>query len=425
MKIAMRTLLVLTGSVLLVATSAPAQDWPQWRGPGRDNHVTGFTPPKTWPSELKMKWKVPVGEGIASPVLVGDKVYVFGRDGGDEVIRCLEAASGKEIWKDGYAAVPVGGPAKLYPGPRSTPAVGEGKVCTLGVSGILSCLHAASGKVVWRKKTGGKPAWDTSTSPIIVDGKCIVYVDELAAYDLATGNRDWHWKGGGAPYGSPILINVDGVQQVVTPAMGELAGVALADGKPLWHVNIGPGGKDYQHTFSTPLADGPVVYYSVTPKGGFGKGGKGGKGAPPGGGAGSGTLALKIEKKDGGFVATELWKKPQSAHQYHTPLLKDGLIFGVTPRLHFYCMDAKTGEDRWVDDKTTVGQCGAILDVGPVLLSLSSNKELIAFKASPKGFDEVAHYQVGGGKETWAVPILTGNRIYVRDRESLLLWTIE
>src|SRR5579859_7401226 len=127
MKIAMRTLLVLAGSALLLATSAPAQDWPQWRGPNRDNHVTGFTPPKTWPAELKLKWKVPVGEGVSSPVLAGDRVYVFGRDDGDEVIRCLDAASGKEIWKDNYAAVPRGGPASGYKGPRSTPAVGNGK----------------------------------------------------------------------------------------------------------------------------------------------------------------------------------------------------------------------------------------------------------------------------------------------------------
>lgn len=245
----------------------------------------------------------------------------------------------------------------------------------------------------------------------------------MTAYDLTTGKPAWRWKGSGTPYGSPILITVDGVKQVVTPMFGGLAGVSLADGKPLWQVKVGPGGRDYQTNFSTPLADGATVYYTDTAKGGRGgKGGKGGKGAK---GGGSGTLALKIEKKDGGFVATELWKKPLSAHQYHTPLLKDGLIFGVTPRLNFYCMDAKTGARRWIDEGTQQGKCGAILDVGSVLLALSSNNELIAFQPSGKGFNEVVRYRVGGRSEAWAVPIIAGNRVYVRDREALTLWTIE
>ena len=73
------------------------QDWPQWRGPNRDNHVVGFTAPKIWPKELAQTWKVKVGLGEASPVLVGDKIYVFARQGGDEVTRACDAISGKEI----------------------------------------------------------------------------------------------------------------------------------------------------------------------------------------------------------------------------------------------------------------------------------------------------------------------------------------
>src|SRR5437899_9116529 len=83
-----------------------ADDWPQWRGPNRDNRVTGFTEPKTWPKELTKKWQTKVGLGDASPVLVGDEVYVFARDGDDEVILCLDAAKGTEVWRDKYAAKP-------------------------------------------------------------------------------------------------------------------------------------------------------------------------------------------------------------------------------------------------------------------------------------------------------------------------------
>src|SRR5580700_10021118 len=93
----------IVGCVSLLTTGfARAQDWPQWRGPNRDGKATGFEAPKTWPKELTQKWKVKVGDGVASPALVGDKLYVFSREGGDEVIRCLSVADGKEVWKEKY-----------------------------------------------------------------------------------------------------------------------------------------------------------------------------------------------------------------------------------------------------------------------------------------------------------------------------------
>ena len=82
------------GAVLLSAL-AFAGDWPQWRGPNRDGKVTGFTPPATWPKALAQKWKTSVGEGDATPALVGDRIYVFSRQGADEVLSCLNTADGK------------------------------------------------------------------------------------------------------------------------------------------------------------------------------------------------------------------------------------------------------------------------------------------------------------------------------------------
>src|SRR5436309_15388900 len=111
MENAKATMSVLVGGVLLFsANGVGAQDWPQWRGPNRDNKVTGFVEPKTWPKELKQKWKVTVGNGESSPVLVGNKLYVFARQGDEEVTWCLDAESGKELWKDKYKAAAVGGP---------------------------------------------------------------------------------------------------------------------------------------------------------------------------------------------------------------------------------------------------------------------------------------------------------------------------
>jgi len=411
MRITHRTIGLLVGcATLLAATLVSGQDWPQWRGPNRDNKIVGFSVPKEWPKELTKKWKGPVGIGEASPVLVGDKVYTFGRIDGDEVTLCLDAATGKEIWRDKNPAAafkkmaPDGG----YPGPRSTPAVGEGKVCTLGVHGVVTCLDAGTGKVAWRKEVTPKLQFHTSTSPIIVDGKCIVFVGgALTAFDLASGDSKSLWPGAGDPYGSPVLTVVDGVKQVVTPASGVLVGINLADGKKLWEVKLPAG---YQSTYSTPLAAGARVFYSVA-------GGKGG---------GGGMFALKIEKKGDGFTANETWNIKLAAGGYHTPLLSNERIYGVSAGKQgsFFCLDAKTGEKIWTDD-TSRGQCGSILDAGPVLLSLTSNKDLLVFKSDEKKYVELAKYRVSDS-ETWCVPIVAGNRVYVKDKGgTLALLTID
>src|SRR5262249_25294456 len=155
--------------------------------------------------------------------------YTFGRIDGDEVTTCLDAATGNVVWQEKYATPAVSNQAKPYGGPRSTPAVANGKVYTLGVNGTVSCLDAATSKVVWRKDTGEKPLFYTSTSPLVADGKCIVFLAALTAFDAASG--DVKWKGPtGTPYGSPALMTVDGTKQVVTPTASALVGVGLADG---------------------------------------------------------------------------------------------------------------------------------------------------------------------------------------------------
>src|SRR6266496_899232 len=152
MKHSNRTMgLVLGWMAVTTASCALAQDWPQWRGPNRDAKAAGFNPPKAWPKELTQKWKVTVGEGVATPALAGDKLYVFSREEGNEVTRCLDAATGKEVWQENYESLGATGPASGFSGPRSSPTVAGGKVVTLGVRGMLSCLDAATGKKVWRK----------------------------------------------------------------------------------------------------------------------------------------------------------------------------------------------------------------------------------------------------------------------------------
>lgn len=401
----LRKLLTIAFTLLLGTAFANADDWPGWRGPRGDNKVTGFTAPSSWPKDLTKKWQGKVGEGESSPIMAGDKIFAFGRTGSDETTVCLDVATGNVVWTyKGSAAAVTGPSAAKFSGTRSTPVVGEGKVCTLGVNGTVTCLNAAKGDLVWKKETT-TPKFYTSTSPLISDGKCIVFGDGLTAYDLADGSVKWKWAGSAqAPYGSPVLMTVDGTKTVVTPSKGALAGVNLADGKELWKVSIGPtGGKgDYFHHYSTPLVDGNNVIYSVT----------GSQGAD------LNTICLKIEKKADSFKTSEVWNIKTSANKYHTPVLKDGLMYGVNASRFFYCLDAKTGKELWVD-KNKRGDCGSILDAGSVLLALTSDQDLIAFKASDKQFEQIAKYRVGNG-ETWSVPIVDGNRIFVRDKKGLL-----
>jgi outer membrane protein assembly factor BamB len=117
-----RMVALVACALLLRATGAGAQDWPQWRGPNRDARATGFTAPKTWPKELTEKWRVTVGDGVATPALVGDKLFVFTRESGKEILRCLSAADGKELWSDKYEAEGATRPADAFSGPRCSPA---------------------------------------------------------------------------------------------------------------------------------------------------------------------------------------------------------------------------------------------------------------------------------------------------------------
>jgi len=405
-----RSLGVMAGCLILIgATFALAQDWPQWRGANRDGAVTGFTAPAAWPKQLTQKWKATVGTGDATPALVGDKLYVFARQGEEEVILCLNAADGKELWKDKYAAQAVTGAAARHPGPRGSPAVAEGKVVTLGVGGVVSCLDAADGKLVWRKDEFPKvvPRFFAAVSPLIVDGMAIAHVGgpgngALIAFDLATGNPKWKWAAEGPDYSSPVLLTVDGVKQIVTLTEKSAVGVGLADGKLLWQIPFVPQGRAYNS--ATPIVDGATVVFT---------------------GSARGTKAVKIEKQGDGFAAKELWSNAAVASQFSTPVLKDGLLYGLSDRGNLFCLNVQTGQAAWTDAiQRDRGSFTALVNAGSVILALPSSSELIAFKPGDKEYAELAKIKVAD-TPTYAHPVLAGNRIFVRDQESVTLWTIE
>ena len=220
---------VLSSILALLAwllSAVGADDWPQWRGPQRDGKASGFKAPEKWPEKLAQKWKVVVGIGDSTPALVNGKLYTFGRQDADEVIQCLDATSGKQIWENRYpAGHVVTGPPARHPGTRSSPAIADGKLCALGVGGILSCLDAQSGTVLWRKQSSDDYQgihWnsDTGMSPLLQDGTCFVHVGgktngAMFAFDLATGAPKWKWTGDGPAFSSPVVMTVGATKQLV------------------------------------------------------------------------------------------------------------------------------------------------------------------------------------------------------------------
>ena len=178
------TALAAAAVALVNAHRMPAQDWPQWRGVNRDGKVSGFVEPVTWPTNLTQKWQVNVGKGDSSPILVGERLYAFGRQETNEVVLCLNPANGRTLWEAAYPANRVvSGPAAGHPGPRSTPVAAGGKVCTLGIAAILSCFDGANGTLLWRKQStndylGASTRSDPAMSPIVVGGCCIVHIGE-------------------------------------------------------------------------------------------------------------------------------------------------------------------------------------------------------------------------------------------------------
>jgi len=403
-----RIVCAVSVAVLLAGSFLSAADWPQWRGPTRDGKLAGFTPPAAWPKEFTQKWKVTIGVGDSTPALVGDKVFAFGRIGEDEVVTCLNTADGKSIWQDKHAAgfAPTG-PSARHPGPRSSPAVADGKIVTLGVGGITSCFDAATGKVLWRKESvkdygDNEYKAETSMSPLIVDGVCIISVgvkgkSAIFAFDLATGDAKWTWKTDtdSTTSSSPMLFSLDGAKQIVTLTNKTLLGLNPADGKLLWQTPFAAEGGNNL----TPVANGPTLIV---------------------GGQGKGTVAFKIAKDGDTYTAKQLWAENPSP-RFTTPVLKDGFLYGFNGA--FYCQNAETGAVAWTD-AAKHGNSAAIVDAGSVMLAVTVTGEFIAYKPDAKAYVELARIRIADN-ETWAHPVISGNQIFIRDKDSVTLWSME
>jgi len=218
--------------------------------------------------------------------------------------------------------------------------------------------------------------------------------------DLADGTQKWKWAGDGATYASPVLMTVDGIKLIVAQTDKRMIALGAADGKLLWEVPFAPTGMAYNAI--TPIADGQTLIYS---------------------GQKRGIKAVKFAKKGDGVAATELWSNPQLGSQFSTPVLENGLIFGLSDGGNFFCIDAKTGKTAWTD-AVKRGGYGGILDAGSIILALTSKSELAVFQATDKAYTQVAQIKLSE-TPTYASPIASGKRVFVKDEDKLTMWSVE
>lgn len=380
------------------APMAPDEEaaWPGFRGPGRDGIVAGVRIGTDWSSSPPVEqWRRPIGPGWSSFAVHGDLVYTQEQRGEDEVVSCYEASTGEPVWRHRDAArfwESNGGA-----GPRGTPALSDGRVYTLGGTGILNALDAADGSVVWSRNaasdTGAKlPGWGFSGSPLVVDDVVVVATSgALVAYDRATGEPRWKGPAGGTGYSSPHLVTLDGVAQILQLSGDGAASVAPADGALLWeHPWSG-----YPIVQPALTADGDVLI-SVA--------------------SNSGLRRLAVSKAAEGWTVTERWTSIRLKPYFNDFVVHEGHAYGFDGSI-LACIDLEEGKRRWKGGRYGHGQL-VLLAEQDLLLVLSEKGELVLVGAKPDGFEELARFPAIETK-TWNHPVLVGDLLLVRNAQEM------
>jgi len=394
-----------------------ATDWPQWRGPERTGHVpAGAVVPKTLPNEPKVLWRVKVGDGLASPVVAGGKVFHLDNQAGQETLHAVDSTSGEAIW-----SAPLDLAFKdtqSTSGPRCTPLVDDGCVYAQSCRGELKCFDAKDGKLLWRLsyvtnfgavfigekgQATGATRHGYNGSPLI-DGENLIACAggtngaAIVCLNKKTGAVIWKSQGDSASYAPPLLADIAGRKQLVAFMVESLMGLNPHDGQLLWRV---PFKTTYGRHVTTPVVVKDVVMISSHE---------------------FGLVGVHVARRGPEFKATVAWTNKEAAINFASPVAADGHLYGVGPAKNLVCVEAQSGRLAWSKEgyfTSTAGKTHAsFLVIGANLLVLTDGGQLVLLAADPKEARELGRAQICG--QNWCNPAYVDGRLYLRDSRELL-----
>jgi outer membrane protein assembly factor BamB len=318
-------------------------DWPGFRGPHRDGRCDSFRIATNWPvGGLRPLWKQPIGGGYASFAIAGGRAFTIEQRRRQEAVTAYDVETGRELWAADYPADfndSIGGEGR-----RATPAYSEGRVYSLGAMGDLLCLDAASGKVIWKVNILTDNAaellrYGMAASPLVAGDKVIVQAGgskgrSVAAYDKRTGKAVWRALDDPAAYSSPMLVALAGREQLLVETDHRAAGLQLEDGALLWTTPwiVKQGNRNNAQPV---LLDANRFLLSA--------------------GYGTGCEAVEVSRAGAGFETKPLWHNTRMKNKFTSSLFWQGYIYGLDEDT-LACLDAQTGERKWRDGRYGYGQ---------------------------------------------------------------------
>ena len=406
---------LLGACVLLSAPSALGDDWPQFRGPNRDDvsKETGLL--QQWPAGgPKLAWKTTgLGGGFSGVSVVAGHIYTMGEDAASCYVRALDEATGKLLWSAKVGAV---GGGNGHPGPRCTPAVAGDRIVALGQFGDLVCLEAGNGQEIWRTNLatdlGGvmMSDWGYSESPL-VDGNLVVCTPggaqgTLAALDLTTGKLVWRSKEwtDKAAYSSIVAATIAGVKQYIQLTDRSVAGVSSADGKLLWKA-ARPG---RTAVVPTPIVAGNLVYVAS--------------------GYSAGSNLFRLEAAGGKFTAQQVYGSKEMVN-HHGGVVKIGdYAFGFSDgNAGWSWQDFATGT-LVSSDKTKLGKGSVTFADGRLYLRAEAGKgTVVLLDPSAKGWNEQGRFDQPDRSQlnSWPHLVVANGRLFIRDQDVLLAYDVK
>lgn len=385
----MQRLLLLAACAAFLA---PAHaDWPSYRGPSQ-NGVSSESLAVTSP--LKTLWKKNVGLGTSAFVVGGGRAFTMGNVRGKDVVYCLDAASGREVWKYEYRL--ASDPRMFEGGPVATPTIDGNRLYTVSHQGDFFCLDATTGNPVWYKHyqkdfRAKRPQWGFAGSPLIEGNLVVCDVGgrdaSTVAFDKTNGKVVWKSGEDEAGYATPLAAEIAGRRTIVVFKASHLIGLDAQSGRELWRQ---PWKTSYDVNAATPLIIGNQIVVSS--------------------GYGHGCGLFEVSARS----VTQRWQNKNLRAQINTPVAWQGAIYGfdgdANPKAQLVCLDLASGKVRWQE---RVGG-GALVLAGGKLVILSELGELVIGDATPNGFKPALREQVLG-KRCWVQPTVSDGRVFCRN----------